>query len=150
MDLPSDFKALLALFNASGVEYVIVGGYALAQHGAPRFTGDIDILVKADAANARNILAALDAFGFGSLGLTSDDFNTPDQILQFGFPPQRIDLMTSITGVTWDEVKSGSVTGMYDDVPALFIGRSQLIANKRATGRAQDLADLEALGEDAE
>ena len=150
MDFPSDFNALLALFNAHGVEYVIVGGYALAQYGAPRFTGDIELLVKADAENAKNTLAALDAFGFASLGLTVEVFDSADQFVQLGFAPQRIDVTTSITGVTWEEVHAGRVPGLYGDVPVSFIGRAQLVANKRASGTEQDLADLEALGEAAE
>jgi hypothetical protein len=135
------------LFNAHHVEYLIVGGYALAFHGAPRFTGDLDIFVKPDAVNAQRILTALEAFGFASVGLTPSDFERPDQVIQLGVPPVRIDLITSITGVSWDEAWAGRVAGRYGDMPVSFIGREQFIANKRATGRTKDMADLAVLGE---
>ncbi len=147
METQPDFKELLARFNAHRVEYLIVGGYALAFHGAPRFTGDLDLLVKADSANARRILAALEAFGFGSLGLTESDFEHTERTVQLGVPPVRIDLITSLTGVSWDEAWAGRVSGRYGDIPAPFIGRKQFVINKRATGRLRDLADLEGLGE---
>jgi len=147
MEVQPDFKELLALFNEHHVSYVIVGGYALAFHGAPRFTGDLDIFVKPDHENARRIGAALDAFGFASLGLTEADFEQPDQVIQLGVPPVRIDLITSISGVSWTDAIAGRVQSHYGDVPVNYIGRDQFILNKRATGRTKDLADLEALGE---
>ena len=147
MEIQPDFKELLALFNDHRVSYMIVGGYALAFHGAPRFTGDIDIYVKPDRDNAQCIVAALDAFGFASLGLKSADFEQPDRVIQLGVSPVRIDLITSITGVSWDEALAGRVPSTYGDVPIFYIGREQFVLNKRATGRNRDLADLEALGE---
>jgi hypothetical protein len=147
MEVQPDFRELLALFNAHNVEYLIVGGYALAFHGAPRFTGDLDLLVKPDADNARRILAALAEFGFASMGLTADDFERLDQVVQLGVPPVRVDLITSLTGVSWEEAVAGRTAGRYGDIPVYYIGREQFIANKRATGRQRDLADLEALGE---
>jgi hypothetical protein len=147
METQPDFRELLALFNAHHVEYLIVGGYALAFHGAPRFTGDLDILVSPEAANAQRILTALEAFGFASVGLTPSDFERPDQVVQLGVPPVRIDLITSITGVSWNEAWAGRVTGRYGDIPVFYIGRAQFVANKRATGRTKDVADLEVLGE---
>ena len=126
---------------------MIVGGYALAFHGVPRFTGDLDLLVKPDLANARRILEALEAFGFTSVGLSTSDFEHPAQVVQLGVPPVRIDLITSVTGVSWEEAASGRILGVYGDVPVAYIGREQFVMNKRATGRQQDLADLEALGE---
>ena len=147
METQPDFRELLALFNAHHVEYLIIGGYALAFHGAPRFTGDLDIFVKPDAANAQRILTALEAFGFASVGLTVNDFERPDQVVQLGVPPVRIDLITSITGVSWDEAWTGRVTGHYGDIPVSYIGRAQFVTNKRATGRTKDVADLEVLGE---
>lgn len=149
MKIQPDFRELLALFNAKNVEYLIVGGYALAFHGAPRFTGDLDIFVKPDPENARRILNALHDFGFASLGLQEDDFIQMDHVIQLGFPPVRIDIITSLTGVRWEEAWSTRTEGCYGDIPASFIGRDQFIANKQATGRAKDLADLEALGEGA-
>jgi hypothetical protein len=147
MEVQPDFSELLELFNAHHVEYMIVGGYALAFHGAPRFTGDLDIFVNPTAANAQRILAALDAFGFTSAGLTSNDFTSPDQVIQLGVPPVRIDLLTSITGVSWDAAWADKTAGRYGDLAVYYIGREQFLANKRATGRTRDLADLEALGE---
>lgn len=147
METQPDFKELLALFNAHHVDYLIVGGYALAFHGAPRFTGDLDIFVRPDAGNARRIVAALAAFGFASAGLAPSDFDHPDQVVQLGVPPVRIDLVTSISGVSWDSAWAGRIEGCYGEVPAPYIGREQLVANKRATGRTKDLADLEGLGE---
>jgi len=148
MEVQPDFRDLLALFNAHHVEYMIVGSYALAFHGAPRYTGDIDILVKPNPENARRILAALDEFGFGSVGLTEADFNRPDKVVQLGVPPVRIDIITSLTGISLEEAFSGSVEGKYGDILVNYIGRAQFIANKRATGRKKDLADIEALGEE--
>jgi hypothetical protein len=147
MAVQPDFKELLELFNAHRVEYLIVGGYALAFHGAPRYTGDLDLFINQSSENAARILAALEAFGFGSLNLTTADFTTSDQVVQLGVPPVRIDLLTSITGVTWQEAYENRVLGEYGGVPAGFIGREQFVANKRASGRHRDLADLEALGE---
>ena len=146
MEVQQDFKELLALFNDHRVSYMIVGGYALAFHGAPRFTGDLDIFVKPDRENAQRIVAALDAFGFASLGLTVDDFERPDQVIQLGVAPVRIDLITSITGVSWDDAYTGRVSSNFGGVPVHYIGREQFVSNKHAMGRIKDLADLEALG----
>ncbi len=148
MEVQQDFKELLELLNAHEVKYVIVGGYALAFHGAPRFTGDLDVFVKPEKDNAKGILAALDEFGFADLDLTTADFETPKMVIQLGVAPVRVDIITSLTGVDWDEAYSGRVSGKYGDVPVNYLGREQFIANKRATGRKRDLADLEALGED--
>jgi hypothetical protein len=147
MEPQRDFRELLELFNDRHVEYLIVGGYALAFHGAPRFTGDLDIFVKPEASNANRIMTALEAFGFGSIGLTASDFERPDQIVQLGVPPVRIDLITSISGVSWEEAWAGRVTGRYGDTPVQYIGREQFVANKRATGRTKDVADIEVLDE---
>ncbi len=93
-------------------------------------------------------MAALDEFGFGSVGLTAADFEIPDKVVQLGVPPVRIDIMTSLTGVSWEEAISGWREGEYGDIPVRYIGREQFILNKRAAGRKKDLADLEALGEE--
>ncbi|MDA0746211.1 MAG: hypothetical protein O2954_06810 [bacterium] len=148
MEAQADFKELLTLFNAHNVAYVIVGAYALSYHGSPRYTGDLDILIRPDSENAQRILNALADFGFGNLGLTSADFTTPDNVIQLGYPPVRIDLVTSITGVPWEEVDRHKEADTYGDVETFYIGRSQLIKNKRLTGRKKDLADLESLGEE--
>jgi hypothetical protein len=148
MEVQKDFKELLELFNKHKVEYIIVGAYALAYHGVPRFTGDMDIYVHPTPENAQRIFAALDDFGFGSLDLTAEDFQKPGSVVQLGVPPVRIDIITSITGVVWQEADKGKNEGLYGDVPVYFLGREQLVANKRATGRKKDLADLESLGEE--
>jgi hypothetical protein len=148
MEVHPDFKELLALFNKHEVEYVIVGGYALAFHGAPRFTGDIDIFVHAQSQNAAHILAALNEYGFESAELTEDDFSSPNKVIQLGSPPVRVDIITSLTGVSWDEVIESKVSGNYGEVPVFFISRSDFIKNKRAIGRNKDLADIDALGEE--
>jgi hypothetical protein len=146
MEIRTDFKELLELFNRHRVEYLIVGGYALAFHGAPRVTGDIDLFVRPTNENADRILAALDDFGFGSLNLSKDDLTTPGMVIQLGVPPVRIDIITRVSGVPWEQAEAGQLPGFYADVPVFFIGRDDFIANKRATGRAKDAADIEALG----
>lgn len=146
MTIPSEFRELFALLHSHRVEYAVVGGYAVAFHGAPRFTGDIDVLVGTDPENARRLLAALDEFGFGSLGLGLEDFTRPDRVVQLGVPPMRIDLLTGIDGVEWADVLLTRVTAEFEDVEVAFISLDLLRANKRSTGRAKDQADLESLG----
>lgn len=148
MEIQQDFKELLALFNAHKVDYIIVGAYALAYHGAPRATGDIDILVRPDTQNAQSILKALKEFGFASLNLKVKDFAVQDKVIQLGVAPVRIDIVTSITGVSWEEAIAGREKGFYGDIPVQYLGRKQFIANKRAIGRKKDIADLEAIGEE--
>lgn len=147
MEVLSDFKELLESFNSHRVDYLIAEGYALAYHGAPRYTGDIDLYVEPDSENAERILKALDDFGFGSLELSIEDFIETGQIIQLGMPPGRIDIITSISGVSWEEAFTGKVEGTCGGVPVNFLGREQFVKNKKATGRAKDLADIEALGE---
>jgi len=147
MEIPKDFKELLGLFDARNVEYLIVGGYALAFHGAPRFTGDIDLLVKPDHENAKRILAALDEFGIGSFELSESDFTTPHNVIQLGVPPVRVDIMTSLTAVDWAEADQNKVRADYHGVSACFISKADLITNKKTLARKKDLADLEALGQ---
>jgi len=148
MEIQPDFKDLLKLLNDHKVKYIIVGGYALAFHGAPRYTGDIDIYVKPETENAKKIIKVLDEFGFGSTGLKYEDLENPDNVIQLGVPPVRIDIITSISGVTWEDAFSGCVDGKYGDVPVKYIGLNEFIINKRTTGRKKDLSDLEALGKD--
>jgi hypothetical protein len=148
MEVQKDFKELLELFNVHKVKYLIVGGYALAYHGAPRYTGDIDLFVQPERENALCILRALDEFGFGSIGLKEEDFQLPNKVVQLGYPPVRIDIITSISGVSWDQAYNGREKGAYGDVPVYYIGREDYIRNKRSSGRKKDLADIEALGEE--
>ncbi|MHC5062321.1 MAG: DUF6036 family nucleotidyltransferase [Planctomycetota bacterium] len=146
METLKDFEELLGLFNDHKVEYIIVGGYALAFYGAPRFTGDIDLLVKADSENAKRILCALEGFGFGSLDLSEADFTLPNNVIQLGVPPVRVDIMTSITAIGWEKAEADKVQGDYGGTPTYFISKADFITNKKALGRKKDLADIEALG----
>jgi hypothetical protein len=130
------------------LHYIIVGAHALAFHGAPRYTGDMDILARPDSENAQRILSALNEFGFGSLGLTVGDFTSLDKVVQLGVAPVRVDIVTSITGVSWEDAYAARVAGTYGGLEVYYIGRKQFILNKRAIGRKKDLADLEAIGED--
>jgi hypothetical protein len=147
MEIQKDFKELLELLNAHKVEYLVVGGYALAFHGAPRFTGDIDIFIKPESENAKRILIALEEFGFGSMNLSESDFTSPKNVIQLGVPPVRVDIMTSLTGVSWQDAQADKVAGNYGDTLVYFISKKDFIANKMALGRKKDLADLEALGQ---
>lgn len=140
-----DFAELFAAFNARNVRAVIVGGYAFAFHAKPRYTKDIDVFVEPTPENAANVLAALNDFDFGGLGLTVSDFASAGQTIQLGMPPNRIDLLTVIDGVSFDEAWAGRVAGRYGEQPVQFLGRAELIRNKRASGRPQDLVDLAAL-----
>lgn len=148
MEPPRDFCELLECFNAGRVNAIIVDAYALAFHGAPRMTGDLDILVQPTAENAKRVVDALGVIGFASLGLSANDFEQPDVVVQLGVPPLRVDLLTGISGVTWDEAWTNRVVGEFGTVPTAFLGRSELRRNKRASGRQKDLADLEALGDE--
>ena len=113
MDVQPDFKELLELFNANQVEYLIVGGYALAFPGAPRTTGAIYLFVNISQDNAQRILKSLKSFGFGDVGLSEGDFAKPDNVIQLGHPPVRIDIMTSLSGVSWDEAYETREAGQY-------------------------------------
>src|SRR4030043_819749 len=143
MEVQKDFKELLELLNKHNVEYMIVGGYALAFHGAPRYTGDLDIFIRPDSMNAQRIMRALKDFGFESVGLTEEDFKKPDNVIQLGVPPVRVDIVTSLTGIPWESALEQRVQGRYGDVQVHYIGREQFILNKRSMGRKKDLADIE-------
>ena len=147
MEVYQDFKEFLELLNANKVEYLVVGAHALAFYGAPRFTGDLDILVRPEGENARKILKSLADFGFGSLKLGEKDFTQSGNVIQLGHPPVRIDIITSLTGVSWEEIESGKEPGTLGSVEVFYIGKKELIQNKRALGRKKDMADIEALDE---
>jgi hypothetical protein len=145
MDLQKDFADLCSLLNAQGVEFLIVGGYAVAYHGAPRFTGDLDILIRPDIPQVGRMLDALRQFGFPAHKVAAGHLLEHKKILQLGRVPVQIHVMTSITGVAWDDAWASRSQGFYGNVPVFYIGRDALIANKRAAGRTKDLADAEAL-----
>ena len=146
MPLHKDLREFIASLNSHHVDYLIVGAFALAFHGLPRYTGDIDILVRATPENAAHVAQVLKEFSFASLGLSAADFVQPEQVIQLGYPPNRIDLLTSITGVQFEDAWARRASGEVNGIPVYFIGRDSLIQNKKATGRTQDKADLEALG----
>jgi hypothetical protein len=142
MQLDRDFSEFVELLARHEVRYMVVGGYALAAHGLPRATGDLDAWIWTDPANAQRLLVALAEFGFGEVGITHSDLTSPDCVIQLGYPPYRIDLLTRITGVEFDLAWSRRLDVELDGVVVPFIGREDLIANKRATGRPQDIADV--------
>jgi hypothetical protein len=144
MALSKDWREFLELLNSRGVDYVIVGAQSLAFHGRPRHTGDLDILVRPTPANARLLLALLNQFGFEESNFKETDFLEPEQIIQLGRAPSRIDLLTSISGVSTNEAFASKISAMLDGIPVL-LGKNALIRNKRAVGRPQDLADLAVL-----
>ena len=143
--LNQDFREFIQSLNANLVRYLIVGGYAVALHGHPRYTKDIDVWIEMSAENAVRMVAAIEQFGFGSLGLTTEDFLLPDQVVQLGQAPNRIDLLVSISGVEFDACYSARITADLDGVLVNIINLEDLKRNKRATGRLQDLADVENL-----
>lgn len=145
IELPPDFSEFLRSLNATHAEYLLIGGYAVGYHGYPRTTDDFDVWVRADAANAKRIVSALRAFGFDVPALRAELFLEDDQIVRMGAPPHRIEVMTTISGVTFDECWPKRVEVEWDDVPTTVIGLDCLRRNKRASGRLKDLADLEQL-----
>lgn len=142
MHLDQDFNEFVRLFLDNDVRFLIVGGYAMAAHGLPRYTGDLDTWVWINEQNAERILNALVAFGFGSLDISVEDFQKPNTVLQLGFPPHRIDVLTGIDGVSFDDAWQRRVIMDVEDIQLPFISREDLIANKRAAARPQDLADV--------
>jgi hypothetical protein len=145
-----DFRDLLAALLSESARFLVVGAHALAVHGVPRATGDLDVWIAGDAGNAGRVFDALIRFGapMAAMAVTREDLSKPDQVVQIGLPPRRIDVLTSISGVLFEEAWSERVIHDVDGLPIPFIGRAALVKNKRATRRAKDLADLEALGED--
>ncbi len=137
-----DFEELFGFFESHNVKAVIVGAHAVGFHAKPRYTKDLDLLLEPTEENARQVLKALSDFGFGNLGISIADLSIPGRVLQLGQPPNRIDLMTSIDGISFDEVWRGRVAGRYGKENVAYIGRNDLIRNKRAAGRPQDLADV--------
>ena len=145
MKLPPDLRAFVESLNAAKAKYVIVGGYAVAFHGHPRFTGDIDFFIESTPENGQRVANAIDLFGFASLGLTPKDFTLPDSVVQIGFPPNRIDLITGIEAVRFEEAWSSRLTADLDGLPVSFISKELLIRNKKAANRPQDLGDISKL-----
>ena len=145
MEISKDFEEFFGLLNEHKVRYLVIGGYAVAIHARPRFTDDLDIFVDAGSLNAESVLAALKDFGFGEVGIGLEDLTRADQVIQLGFPPFRIDLLTSISGVSFSEAWERKVTGKYGQQTVFFIGKQDLIASKKGTGRKRDLEDVDDL-----
>lgn len=147
MDLPQDWNEFFRLLSSNRVRFLVVGAHALAANGRPRATADLDIFVEPTRANARALVAALSAFGFRAFAEEVTAFATPDRMATLGNPPLRIDLMTSITGVTFAEAWMTRLAGKMGDNDVFFLGREALVKNKLASGRAKDLADVAILAE---
>lgn len=145
INFPPDFKEFVELLEKNEVAYLIVGGYAVGYHGYPRFTGDLDIWLKVSADNAQKIIKTIDQFGMSSLSLTVADFMTHDNIVQIGFPPLRIDLLSDIDGVTFDECFTNKERVDHDGFVYNIIGYDDLIKNKKASNRGVDKGDIENL-----
>lgn len=143
--LSKDFKEFIELLNGHKVRYLVVGGYAVAFHGHPRYTKDLDVWIELSPENATNVIKALEAFGFGSLGLNPEDFLERDQIIQLGYPPIRIDILTTLKEIKFEDCYKARVEADIQGLKINFIDLENLKHNKRATGRPQDLADAENL-----
>lgn len=142
MKLQPDLREFIELLSSHGCEFLVVGGHAVAFHGHPRFTGDIDFLIRGTVQNASRVLATLRDFGFGALAITADDLVKPESVVQLGRPPNRIDLLTSISGVDFERAWRNRVNGELDGLAVAFIALEDLLDNKQASGRPKDLADF--------
>jgi hypothetical protein len=145
MLLNKDLREFVESLNSNKVEYLVVGAFAVAWYGYPRFTADLDILIRPNEGNAARMLEALRQFGFGSLGIDLGDLTAPGHVIQLGVKPNRIDILTSISGVSFEEAWADRIQGSLEGIPVTFIGRTALIRNKESTGRAKDLGDAEEL-----
>lgn len=143
--LNSDYSDLLRTFVAEKVDFLLIGAHALALHGLPRFSEDIDIWTRATPKNAQRVYDALATFGAPMIDVAAEDFARPDVVYQIGIAPIRIDILTDISGVSFDDAWARRMETTIDGIPVCVIGRDDLIANKRATGRPKDLLDAEAL-----
>jgi len=145
MVINKDFKEFIRLLNQNSVRYLVVGGYAVAFHGHPRYTKDLDLWIWINKSNADNLIQSLEEFGFQSLDLKPEDFLKPGYIIQLGYPPNRIDLITEVQGVDFDTCFESKVEAEIEDIVIYFIDLKNLKKNKKAVGRHQDLADIENL-----
>jgi hypothetical protein len=146
VNIHPDFSDFISALNQNAVEYVIVGAYDLAILGYPRYTGDIDIWINPSIVNAKALIKAIHDFGMKSISLTEQDILSGN-IIQLGYPPVRIDMLTILDGLTADEIWASRQQGSFGKLPVFYLGRAAFVKNKRATGRLKDLADLEAIGE---
>jgi hypothetical protein len=145
MRLEKGFKEFIGSLNKNSVRYLIIGNFALSYYSEPRYTKDIGILVDSTASNADRLMTAIREFGFSDIELGSRDFLEPDQVIQLGIAPLRIDLLTSLKGIPFADAWDRRTTGQYGDIPAFYISKQDLIDHKKLVGRKQDLADIEKL-----
>lgn len=145
MKIEQDFKEFIKLLNLNNVKYLVVGGFAFSIYSEPRFTKDIDIFIENSDYNAQKILNVLSEFGFSGLGLQIEDFLEEGNVIQLGYSPVRIDILTSISGVKFKNAWENKTTGKYGEELCYFISKNDLIKNKKTIGRLQDLADIEKL-----
>ena len=145
MNLEKDLREFIELLNALDVRYMVVGAFALAYHGHPRYTGDIDLFIERSAENADRVIQVIQKFGFGDLDLSVDDFLQEDQVIQLGISPNRIDLLTFLSGISFQEAWATREHGEIDGLNVPFISKEMFKRNKVASGRTRDLADLEQL-----
>jgi hypothetical protein len=145
--LPPDFKEFLSLLHTHRVKYLLVGGYAVAAHGYPRFTGDMDVWIQTNTVNAENVLKVCREIGFDVLNLRVELFTDPKQMTRMGHPPLRIEILNSVSGLSFDAAWENRISEVWDGVPVFLISLEDLRTNKLASGRLKDLADLENLPE---
>lgn len=145
MIFEQDFIDFIELLNQHEVSYMVIGAHALAFHGRPRHTGDLDIWIKPSAENATKMVSVLKDFGFGSLGLTEADFLKTNYVTQLGYPPLRIDILNAISGVEFNEAYTNKIEGEIEGLQINFINVAEFIRNKEATGRQKDLGDIASL-----
>ena len=145
MNLSKDCKEFIALLRSEGVDFLVVGAAALAAHGRPRYTGDIDLWIRCDTETSQRMERVLERFGFGSTGLRASDFAEPNKVIQLGVAPNRVDILTGLTGLEFEAAWNKRIDLPLDDETLPFLDKDSLRENKKATGRPQDIADLEAL-----
>jgi len=138
-----DFKEFIELLNKNNVNYLLVGGYAVGYHSRPRYTEDIDIWIQPSLENAKKIIHVLNKFGFTGVSVSIEELIQPEKIIQLGLPPQRIDILTSIDGVNFNDAWERRIVDSFGDIPVFIISLKDLIKNKSSSGRTKDLQDIE-------
>lgn len=143
MKASKDFKEFIELLNKNNVNYLLVGGYAVGYHSRPRYTEDIDIWIQPSLENAKKIIHVLNKFGFTGISVSIEELIQPEKIIQLGLPPQRIDILTSIDGVNFNDAWERRIVDSFGDIPVFIISLKDLIKNKSSSGRIKDLQDIE-------
>ena len=145
IEFPRDFKEFLQLLNSKTIEYLVIGGYAVGYHGYPRATGDLDIWIATNEQNAMKMVEALKEFGFDPPELQKEIFLKKQKVIRMGVPPMRLEILTSIDGVNFETCFNNRIIADFDDFKVNFISKADLLKNKRASGRPQDLVDFDKL-----